>query len=160
MYPEFSTTISESDYSDCVKQSNEILIPRPLVLCFHFPLQRPRHDYLTDLQHELKLKGRLFDRDREVHQLGWDNRGETDISSLEKERLMVMVRSQFQLSPDFSLARARNDSLAGSGFDLVGFGLGAISRIDNNYFQNTADPDRYHTHLALRQLPVTRGCRR
>ncbi|MBH1966846.1 MAG: coproporphyrinogen III oxidase [Pseudomonadales bacterium] len=43
--------------------------------------------------------------------------------------------------------------------DHVGFGLGAISQIDDLYTQNTDEIERYQQQLDMRQLPTCRGWR-
>ena len=160
MYPEFSTPDRENDYKSCVRQSNEILIPRPLALCFHYPEHPPEDDYLTNLTRELELKSRLFDRDREIHQLCWVSLDAT-VEPDEIEELLIALSEPFSRFDDqCAVGPIEGYELVGMGLDLVGLGLGAISRIENNFFQNTKDPNRYHVQLSQWRLPVARGYQR
>lgn len=157
MYPEFSIPKAETDYKSCVQQSNEILIPRPIALCFHYPGHPPEDEYLADLRRELELKSRLFDHDREVHQLNWvgleDRVDDNEISDL----LVAISEPFFRFDEHYDVGRIDSYELVSRSFDLVGLGPAAISRIENIFFQNTKDPARYHAQLSQRQLPVSRG---
>jgi coproporphyrinogen III oxidase-like Fe-S oxidoreductase len=44
-----------------------------------------------------------------------------------------------------------------AGADLIGFGVGAISRIENMYFQNFEELESYEDAIAADRLPVARG---
>ena len=41
--------------------------------------------------------------------------------------------------------------------DLIGFGIGAISRVNNMFFQNFEDLESYEDAIAADRLPVSRG---
>ncbi len=43
------------------------------------------------------------------------------------------------------------------GSDLIGFGIGAISRVGNMFFQNFDDLESYEDAIAADRLPVSRG---
>ena len=44
-----------------------------------------------------------------------------------------------------------------AGTDLIGFGVGAISRVNNMFFQNFEDLEAYEDAIAADRLPVSRG---
>jgi len=44
-----------------------------------------------------------------------------------------------------------------AGADLIGFGVGAISRVGNMYFQNFEELESYEDAIAADRLPVARG---
>ena len=44
-----------------------------------------------------------------------------------------------------------------AGTDLIGFGVGAISRAGNMFFQNFEDLESYEDAIAADRLPVSRG---
>jgi oxygen-independent coproporphyrinogen-3 oxidase len=41
--------------------------------------------------------------------------------------------------------------------DQIGFGLSAIGRVCDNYYQNACEPERYQAHLDTGRLPLERG---
>jgi coproporphyrinogen III oxidase-like Fe-S oxidoreductase len=43
------------------------------------------------------------------------------------------------------------------GADLIGFGVGAISRVGNIFFQNFEDLESYEDAIAADRLPISRG---
>ena len=47
-----------------------------------------------------------------------------------------------------------------AGADLIGFGVGAISRAGSMFFQNFEDLESYEDAIAADRLPVSRGCGR
>lgn len=160
MYPEFSIPKGESDFTSCVQQSNEILIPRPLALCFYYPEHPADDDYLNALTRELELKSRLFDEDREIHQLNWIC-GSSGVDEAEIRELLVALSVPFfRFERSYAVSPIDNYERVGLGYDLVGVGLGAISRIENTFFQNARDPAHYHAQLSRWRLPVVRGYRR
>jgi oxygen-independent coproporphyrinogen-3 oxidase len=85
---EFHDRISESDYREWARLSNEEPIPKPLSLYFHIPFcssichycghnkmvaanSERVESYLRDLAREIEIQSSLFDLDREVRQLHW-----------------------------------------------------------------------------------------
>jgi len=85
---EFHTAITESDYRDWARHSNEVPIPKPLSLYFYIPFcssicyycacnkiitkrKERAEPYLQDLFREIEIQSILFDGDREVRQLHW-----------------------------------------------------------------------------------------
>jgi len=80
---EFHGGISEADYRDWARQSNEEPIPKPLSLYFHIPFcssicyycacnkvitkrKERAEPYLRDLQREIEIQSELYDADLEV----------------------------------------------------------------------------------------------
>jgi coproporphyrinogen III oxidase-like Fe-S oxidoreductase len=159
MYPEFSIPKSESDFTNCVQQSNEILIPRPLALCFNYPEHPAGSAYLTNLTRELELKSRLFDKDRTILQLNWIC-GSKGVNEIEIRDLLVTLSKRF-FRFDSNYTASPIDDYEGVEFDLdlVGLGVGAISRIEGILFQNTTNPARYRAQLSRWRLPVAHGHR-
>ena len=111
---EFHDGISESDYRDWARQSNEEPIPKPLSLYFHIPFcssicyycacnkiitrrKDKAEPYLQDLYREIELQASLFDRDREVRQMHWGGGTPGFLSQLQTQQLMQKIRSHFTL---------------------------------------------------------------
>lgn len=157
MYPELSIPSRETDFQSCVRQSNEFLIPRPLALCFHYPEHPPADAYLADLARELDLKACLFDSDRKIHQLTWVSESDRADPDAIHQWILQLTRPRFQFIEHYSLSRIKGHEHISLAFDLVGLGLGAVSRIENNFFRNTVEPADYHAQLSRWRLPVARG---
>ena len=111
---EFHEGITESDYRDWARQSNEEPIPKPLSLYFHIPFcssicyycacnkiitkNRERAEpYLQDLYREIELQSTLFDHDREVRQLHWGGGTPGFLSRLQTQQLMEKIAAHFSL---------------------------------------------------------------
>jgi len=111
---EFHDGISESDYRDWARQSNEEPIPKPLSLYFHIPFcssicyycacnkiitrrKDKAEPYLQDLYREIELQASLFDRDREVRQMHWGGGTPGFLSQLQTQQLMQKIRNHFTL---------------------------------------------------------------
>jgi oxygen-independent coproporphyrinogen-3 oxidase len=111
---EFHDGITESDYRDWARQSNEEPIPKPLSLYFHIPFcssicyycacnkiitkNKDRAEpYLQDLYREIELQSDLYDRDREVRQLHWGGGTPGFLSRLQTQQLMEKIAAHFAL---------------------------------------------------------------
>ncbi|MDH3219442.1 MAG: oxygen-independent coproporphyrinogen III oxidase [Gammaproteobacteria bacterium] len=112
---EFHDLISESDYQEWARLSNEELIPRPLSLYFHIPFcssicyycasnrEILRHkgkmeSYLQDLFREIEIQSSLFDRDREVCQLHWGGGTPGFLTQRQSQQLMEKINQHFRLN--------------------------------------------------------------
>ncbi|MDH3536345.1 MAG: oxygen-independent coproporphyrinogen III oxidase, partial [Gammaproteobacteria bacterium] len=120
LYPpatEFHDLISESDYREWARLSNEELIPRPLSLYFHIPFcsstcyycagnkvitgqKEKAESYLQDLFREIEIQSRLFDRDREVRQLHWVGGTPGFLTHRQSQQLMEKINQHFMLNRD------------------------------------------------------------
>ncbi|MCP4334183.1 MAG: oxygen-independent coproporphyrinogen III oxidase [Gammaproteobacteria bacterium] len=111
---EFHDGITEIDYRDWAKQSNEEPIPKPLSLYFHIPFcssicyycacnkvitrrKEPAEPYLQDLYREIEIQARLFDTDREVRQLHWGGGTPGFLSHSQSQQLMDNIKRHFSL---------------------------------------------------------------
>jgi len=111
---EFHDRVSESDYRDWARQSNEELIPKPLSLYVHIPFcssvcyfcgcnnaiieHRDKVEpYLEDLHREIEIQGRLFDADRNVRQLHWGGSTPGFLSREQSASLMAKLDRHFRL---------------------------------------------------------------
>ena len=111
---EFHDGITEIDYRDWARQSNEEPIPKPLSLYFHIPFcssicyycacnkviaRRKEHaePYLQDLYREIEIQASLFDTDREVRQLHWGGGTPGFLSNDQSQQLMDNIKRQFSL---------------------------------------------------------------
>jgi len=112
---EFHDQISESDYRDWARLSNEEPIPRPLSLYFHIPFcssicfycacnkvrDRERIEpYLQDLYREIEIQASLFDKDREVRELHWRGGTPGFLSHQQSQQLMEKIARHFELKHD------------------------------------------------------------
>ena len=146
---------NELEFLNCVKQSNEILIPKPLAICFNLQAAIPSPAYLADMRRELELKSRIFDRDRAIHRLYCLNPGGDSPTHSLEERVVDLSMSFFRFDQDYKSIPLDEITEIASGLDVIGVGLGAISRIEDIFFRNTTNPDRYHARLANWRIPVT-----
>ena len=113
---EFHDKITEADYREWVRQSNEELIPKPLSLSVHIPFcssichycgchtvikgsKKKVEPYLHDLYREIELQGRLFDADRTVRQLHWGGGTPGFLTRQQSERLMTELGRHFRFDP-------------------------------------------------------------
>ena len=116
---QFHPGCSSDRYCDVARQTNEDPIPRPLSLYFHLPfcstvcfycacnkiITRNRahaEPYLKNLHREIKLQGRLFDKDRTVEQLHWGGGTPTFINHEQMSALINETRKHFTLLDDDS----------------------------------------------------------
>ena len=114
---EFHDRISESDYRDWARLSNEEPIPKPLSLYFHIPFcssichycasnrittdNRDRvASYLRALEREIDIQSSLFDLDREVRQLHWAGGTPGLLSHQQSQQLMEKIARHFKLEHD------------------------------------------------------------
>ena len=114
---EFHDQISESDYRDWARLSNEEPIPKPLSLYFHIPFcssicyycacnkvitkrKERAEPYLQDLYHEIEIQSGLFDQDREVRQLHWGGGTPGFLTHQQSQQLMEKIAQHFKLSSD------------------------------------------------------------
>jgi len=112
---EFHDKISESDFRDWARASNEELIPKPLSLYFHIPFcssicyycacnkvitkrKEKAEPYLQDLHREIEIQSQLFDRDREVRQLHWGGGTPGFLTHQQSQNLMDKIAQHFKLS--------------------------------------------------------------
>ncbi len=111
---EFHDGITEIDYRDWARQSNEEPIPKPLSLYFHIPFcssicyycacnkvitkRKDRAEpYLQDLYREIEIQASLFDTDREVRQLHWGGGTPGFLSHDQTQQLMDNIKRHFSL---------------------------------------------------------------
>jgi oxygen-independent coproporphyrinogen-3 oxidase len=114
---EFHDQISESDYRDWARLSNEEPIPKPLSLYFHIPFcssicyycacnkvitkrKERAEPYLQDLYHEIEIQSGLFDQDREVRQLHWGGGTPGFLTHQQTQQLMEKIAQHFKLRSD------------------------------------------------------------
>ncbi len=111
---EFHDGITEADYRDWARQSNEEPIPKPLSLYFHIPFcssicyycacnkiitkrKEKAEPYLQDLYREIELQAELYDSDREVRQLHWGGGTPGFLSQQQSGELMEKIAKHFSL---------------------------------------------------------------
>ncbi|MGB5330022.1 MAG: oxygen-independent coproporphyrinogen III oxidase [Gammaproteobacteria bacterium] len=111
---EFHDQISESDYRDWARLSNEEPIPKPLSLYFHIPFcssicyycacnkvitsdKERTEPYLQDLYREIEIQASLFDKDREVRELHWGGGTPGFLSHRQSQQLMEQIARHFKL---------------------------------------------------------------
>ena len=116
---EFHDQISETDYRDWARLSNEEPIPKPLSLYFHIPFcssicyycarnkvitrdKERTEPYLQDLYREIEIQASLFDRDREVRELHWGGGTPGFLSHQQSQQLMEQIARHFKLKHDSS----------------------------------------------------------
>jgi oxygen-independent coproporphyrinogen-3 oxidase len=120
----FTDEIDEEDFRRHARQSNEILVPRPISLYIHIPFcdtlcfycgcnkiatkNRSLADgYLDYLEKEADMASALFDDDREVTQLHWGGGTPTFLTTEQTDRLMSIISAHWNLSTsderDFSI---------------------------------------------------------
>ena len=114
---EFHDQISESDYRDWARLSNEEPIPKPLSLYFHIPFcssicyycsrnkvitrdKERTEPYLQDLYREIEIQASLFDKDREVRELHWGGGTPGFLSHQQSQQLMEQIARHFKLKHD------------------------------------------------------------
>ena len=111
---EFHDQVSESDYRDWARLSNEEPIPKPLSLYFHIPFcssichycacnqvftrdKERTEPYLQDLYREIEIQASLFDKDREVRELHWGGGTPGFLSHRQSQQLMEQIARHFKL---------------------------------------------------------------
>lgn len=113
--PHFSSAFDADAYVNVAAESNAEPMPRPLSLYVHIPFceslcfycacnkivtrHREKADvYLSYLEKELALQGRLYDRDRKVRQLHLGGGTPTYLNNQQLWRLMQAVHRHFSLA--------------------------------------------------------------
>jgi oxygen-independent coproporphyrinogen-3 oxidase len=111
---QFHDGITESDYREWARQSNEEPIPKPLSLYFHIPFcssicyycacnkiitrrKERAEPYLQDLYREIEIQADLYDHDREVRQLHWGGGTPGFLSQQQTQELMEKIGEHFLL---------------------------------------------------------------
>ena len=114
---EFSDRITETNFREWARLSNEELIPKPLSLYFHIPFcssicfycacnevitrrKEKVEPYLQDLHREIEIQSKLFDEDREVLQLHWDGSTPGFLTHRQSQQLIDKISHHFKLSHD------------------------------------------------------------
>jgi oxygen-independent coproporphyrinogen III oxidase len=149
--PNFRDDFGERDYRDCILESNQQPIPRPLSLYVHIPfcespcfycgctrlITRDHGNaarYLDRLQYEIAMQGALFDSDRTAVQLHLGGGTPNFLDTDELSRLMRSLGAGFRLETaderDFSIeidprhqAPEEIAQLAQIGFNRVSLGV-------------------------------------
>ena len=148
---EFHDQISEDDYRDWARSSNEEPIPKPLSLYFHIPFcssicyycacnkvitknKERAEPYLQDLYREIEIQASLFDPDREVRQLHWGGGTPGFLSHQQSQQLMEKIAKHFRLQSDSDrdysieldprvIAKDGISHLRGLGFNRISIGV-------------------------------------
>ena len=148
---EFHDQISESDYRNWARLSNEEPIPKSLSLYFHIPFcssicyycacnkvitknKERAEPYLQDLYREIEIQASLFDTDREVRQLHWGGGTPGFLSHQQSQQLMEKIARHFRLisdgDTDYSIeldprviAKDGISHLRGLGFNRISIGV-------------------------------------
>jgi oxygen-independent coproporphyrinogen-3 oxidase len=148
---EFHDQISEDDYRDWARLSNEEPIPKPLSLYFHIPFcssicyycacnkvitnnKERAEPYLQDLYREIEIQASLFDPDREVRQLHWGGGTPGFLSHQQSQQLMETIAKHFRLQSDGDtdysieldprvIAKDGISQLRGLGFNRISIGV-------------------------------------
>jgi oxygen-independent coproporphyrinogen-3 oxidase len=148
---EFHDQISEHDYRDWARSSNEEPIPKPLSLYFHIPFcssicyycacnkvitkkKERAEPYLQDLYREIEIQASLFDPDREVRQLHWGGGTPGFLSHQQSQQLMEKIAKHFRLTSDSNtdysieldprvIAKDGISHLRGLGFNRISIGV-------------------------------------
>jgi len=111
----FHDQVTEADFRNWARSSNEEPIPKPLSLYFHIPFcssicyycacnkvltrhKEKAEPYLQDLYQEIEIKSRLFDQDREVRQLHWGGGTPGFLTHRQSQQLMDRIAQHFKLS--------------------------------------------------------------
>ena len=139
---------------------------RPLSIYVHIISKRQRVSpaYIENLISEMDL----FDvaHGRSVTQVHWGGSPHS-LDTQQRIELFNAIVTRFPLAfgADVSIGLTaaagppsqpiEYDTEAGS--DLIGFGVGAISRVGNMFFQNFEDLESYEDAIAADRLPVSRG---
>lgn len=150
-------TSGEWQLRRAIQISNGDLIPRPLCLRVCLPVSTP--SYLSRLEREADLVARLFDRDRAVVALAFDCCSPEPVSDGVLDDLLLALRAQFHLSPEFIAAatapcRGSHEYEVVPDRDLIGFGAGAVSNIGGLTFRNLADLSEWQRAIDAGRLPV------
>ena len=148
---EFHDQISEADYRDWARSSNEEPIPKPLSLYFHIPFcssicyycacnkvitkrKERAEPYLQDLYREIEIQASLFDPDRQVRQLHWGGGTPGFLSHQQSQQLMEKIAKHFRLQSDGDtdysieldprvIAKDGISHLHGLGFNRISIGV-------------------------------------
>jgi oxygen-independent coproporphyrinogen-3 oxidase len=111
---QFHEGVGEARYRAFATASNDDPIPRPLSLYFHIPFcatvcyycacnkivtknRGHASAYVSHLQQEIALQGKLFDRDRTVNQLHWGGGTPTFLNQGQMRTLMRTTAKHFHL---------------------------------------------------------------
>ena len=113
----FHDGFNHRHYNDIARHTNEDLIPSSLSLYLHIPFCRhvcfycacnriitnnskKAASYLENLRAEIRMQGKLFDRDRVVEQLHWGGGTPTFLDHDQIRKLMDTIRNNFSLRED------------------------------------------------------------
>jgi hypothetical protein len=151
----FHQGIGEAEFRAAIKLSNEDPIPRQLSLCVCVPAgQGPEFECdMARLEREIDLVSRLVDRDREVMALEV-TAGDSDgpVPPALAPDLLDVLRHQFHFVPE-------NRFTSRTDYDLLGFGVGSISRVRGFLSQNAVGVEAWRRAIDAGRLPVLRGLR-
>lgn len=157
---DFKYTISEYQYRDWIRQSNEELIPKPLTLLFQFPDHPPDEQYWRDLHAELSIQADLFDSDRKVIKLLVVG---IELESLAPDycrQLLDEIQTRYDLVCPPRFEQKNSLPCFCDTCDTIGHGLAAISQINEKLIQNTEDQRCYRRSIEAGMIPVTKAWNR
>jgi coproporphyrinogen III oxidase-like Fe-S oxidoreductase len=126
--------------------------------------QRVANVYLENLIAEMDLLE--IAHGRRVKQVHWGGSPHA-LDPEQRKELFKAITSRFDLEFGADVSLGLTGRVCGSqpleydtepGSDLIGFGLGAISRVGNTVVQNFEDMESYEDAIAADRLPVWRGC--
>ena len=139
---------------------------RPLSIYVHIisKHQRVSPAYIENLISEMDLLE--VAHGRAVAQVHWGGSPHA-LDTLQRIELFNAIVTRFQLSfgADVSIGLTATAATSSqpleyeteTGTDLIGFGVGAISRVGNMFFQNFEELESYEDAIAADRLPVARG---
>lgn len=110
----FHDNITEKNFRDWARLSNEDPIPKPLALYFHIPFcssicyycagnravakrRLSTQPYLQDLHREIEIQSRLYDQDREVRQVHWCGGTPGFLTLQQSQQLFDKIARHFKL---------------------------------------------------------------
>ncbi len=141
--------MSEVDFRQAIKASNQDPIPRDIVVQVWLAEQGV-DAVLQRLYREMEILAPLLARDRRVVRLAFEGRGLSALSPLAKSDLMDSLAQHFSLAP----AATNTMAVAADDCDLLGLGPGAVSRFGEAISMNAADPTVYCNALDQGRLPI------
>jgi oxygen-independent coproporphyrinogen-3 oxidase len=178
---QFNAEFAAADYEAEARLSNQDPIPRQLSIYVHIPFCHSlcyycgcsklvtRHPeraelYLQKILEEVRIQGKLFDKDRKVGQLHMGGGTPTYLDNQQLERLMAGLSESFQLVTDGSqeysieldprtVDAERLHRLAASGFNRISLGVQDFDE-DVQRAVNRVQPENLTLDL-IKEAPAT-----
>jgi coproporphyrinogen III oxidase-like Fe-S oxidoreductase len=152
-----ATETGEANLRRAIEDSNQDPIPRSIVLHVRFG-EQGTEAFLQRLYREMEIYAPLLARDREVVHFTLEGDGFVELNAAQRAELLRSFEQYFALARTLSLPPGSRGSppveQAPADCDVLGLGLGAVTRFGSCRTSNALDFKTYSSALDAGHLPI------